>query len=49
MENINIVVALIVFLVLIGCAIAVARSMRARQLREAEERRPQDKGKHVEL
>ncbi len=49
MENLDIAGAVVLFLLLVGAAIFTARRLRGREIREAEQRRPEDKGKHVEL
>jgi membrane protein implicated in regulation of membrane protease activity len=49
MENLEIAAAVVLFLLLVGVAIVTARRLRGREIRQAEQRRPEDKGKHVEL
>jgi membrane protein implicated in regulation of membrane protease activity len=49
MENLDIAGAVVLFLLLVGAAIYAARRIRGQEMRESEQRRPQDKGKHVEL
>lgn len=49
MENLAIIAALVLFLLLIGAALYAARAMRGKEIRDSEQRRPVDKGKHVEL
>ena len=44
-----IIIAAVVLVTVIGVVIYATRAARAKQLRESEQRRSVDKGKHVEL
>jgi hypothetical protein len=49
MDLYGLILAIVVFLGVVAVSIYAARSRKAKALREAETRRPVDKGKHVEL
>ena len=49
MENFTIIVVAVLFLLLMAAAVYAVRATRAKKIRDAEERRPVDQGKHVEL
>jgi VIT1/CCC1 family predicted Fe2+/Mn2+ transporter len=49
MDLLHIITSLIALLAIIAVGIYLARLSRGKKVREAEVRRPEDKGKHVEL
>jgi hypothetical protein len=49
MDLYGVILAIVIAAGLIAVAIYAARSRKAKALRDAETRRPVDKGKHVEL